>query len=182
MGLTVTPAYITLAVLAAPALVQMGLNPLVAHMIIFWFSQDSQVTPPVCVTAYTAAAVARSDPWKTGLSAWALAKGLYIIPIFMAYGHIIEGTASQVIVSTIICAACLFSFNGFMHGYIFCKLNTIERINFGISAALFMLADYRSSIIAAILLVAGLIFQKIKSVKKSAGNDNFMETLEKQQI
>lgn len=182
MGLTVTPAYITLAVLAAPALVQMGLNPLVAHMIIFWFSQDSQVTPPVCVTAYTAAAVARSDPWKTGLSAWALAKGLYIIPIFMAYGHIIEGTASQLILSTIMCAACLFSFNGFMHGYIFCKLNYIERLNFGISAALFMFADYRTWIIAAILLVAGLIFQKIKSIKKSAGNDNLVETFEKQQI
>jgi TRAP transporter 4TM/12TM fusion protein len=182
MGLTVTPAYITLAILAVPALVQLGLNPLTAHMIIFWFSQDSQVTPPVCVTAYTAAAVARADPWKTGLSAWALAKGLYIIPIFMAYSHIIEGSASQFIISTIMCAACLFSFNGFMHGYLICKLNYIERINFGVSAALFMFADYRTWIIAAILLVAGLIFQKIKSIKKSAGDDNLVETFEKQQI
>jgi TRAP-type uncharacterized transport system fused permease subunit len=182
MGLTVTPAYITLAVLAVPALVQLGLNPLAAHMIIFWFSQDSQVTPPVCVTAYTAAAVARSHPFKTGLSAWALAKGLYIIPIFMAYSHILEGTAGQMILSTLICAACLFSFNGFMHGYIFCKLNYIERLNFGISAALFMIVDYRSSIIAAILLAAGLIFQKIKSMKKSATNDNLVETFGEQEI
>lgn len=182
MGLTVTPAYLTLAILAAPALMQLGLNPLVAHMIIFWFSQDSQVTPPVCVTAYTAAAVARSDPFKTGLSAWALAKGLYIIPIFMAYGHIIEGTAGELILSTLICAACLFAFNGFMHGYIFCKLNYIERLNFGIAAALFMISDYRSWIVAAILLVAGIAIQKVKSLKKSAPNDNLTETFEKQQI
>jgi TRAP transporter 4TM/12TM fusion protein len=181
MGLTVTPAYITLAVLAVPALVKLGLSPLAAHMIIFWFSQDSQVTPPVCVTAYTAAAVARSDPFRTGLSAWALAKGLYIIPIFMAYTHILGGTASQIVVSTIICAACLFSFNGFMHGYIFCKLSYVERLNFGISAGLFMVSDYRSWIIAAILLLAGVIIQKIKSVKKSAVGENLLETFEKQQ-
>ena len=126
--------------------------------------------------------MARADPWKTGLSAWALAKGLYIIPIFMAYGHIIEGTASQMIVSTLICAACLFSFNGLMHGYLLCQLNLIERINFGISAALFMIADYRCTTIAGMLLVAGLIFQKTKSMKKPNGNDNLPETFEKQQI
>jgi TRAP-type uncharacterized transport system fused permease subunit len=99
----------------------------------------------------------------------------------MAYGHIIEGSAGQMILSTIIAAACLFSFNGFMHGYLICKLNTIERINFGISAALFLLPDYRTSIIAAILLAAGLIFQKIKSMKESAPNDNLVETFGKQE-
>jgi TRAP-type uncharacterized transport system fused permease subunit len=154
------------------------LNPLAAHMIIFWFSQDSQVTPPVCVTAYTAAAVARSHPFKTGLSAWALAKGLYIIPIFMAYSHILQGTAGQMILSTLICAACLFSFNGFMHAYIFCKLNYIERLNFGIAAALFMIADYRCWIIAAILLGAGLTIQKLKSLKISAGSNHLAETFD----
>ena len=165
MGLTVTPAYITLAVLGAPAMVELGLSPLAAHMIIFWFSQDSQVTPPVCVTAYTAAAVARSDPFKTGISAWALAKGLYIIPIFMAYTNLLEGSIYQMLIATIICALCLISFNGIMHGYMFRKLNVVERANFGISAILLMIADYRSWLVGALLLLAGIIYQK--AIKKS---------------
>ena len=183
MGLTVTPAYITLAILAAPALMQLGLNPLVAHMIIFWFSQDSQVTPPVCVTAYTAAAVARSDPSKPGCRHGHWQK-VYTSFRFLWPTAILcfEGTAGELILSTLICAACLFAFNGFMHGFIFCKLNYIERLNFGIAAALFMISDYRSWIVAAILFVAGVAIQKVKSLKKSAPNDNLTEKFEKQQI
>jgi TRAP transporter 4TM/12TM fusion protein len=58
---------------------------LAAHMIIFWLSQDSSVTPPVCLTAFAAAAIARSPPMATGFTAWRLAKGLYIVPLLFAY-------------------------------------------------------------------------------------------------
>ena len=53
---------------------------LTSHMIIFWLSQDSNVTPPVCLTAFAAAAIAKTPPMKTGLMAWKIAKGLYIVP------------------------------------------------------------------------------------------------------
>lgn len=56
-----------------------------AHMIIFWLSQDSNVTPPVCLTAFAAAAIAKTPPMATGLTAWRLAKGLYIVPLLFAY-------------------------------------------------------------------------------------------------
>lgn len=58
---------------------------LAAHMIIFWLSQDSSVTPPVCLTAFAAAAIAKSPPMATGFTAWRLAKGLYIVPLLFAY-------------------------------------------------------------------------------------------------
>ncbi len=58
---------------------------LAAHMIIFWLSQDSSVTPPVCLTAFAAAAIARSPPMATGFTSWRLAKGLYIVPLLFAY-------------------------------------------------------------------------------------------------
>jgi len=58
---------------------------LAAHMIIFWLSQDSSITPPVCLTAFAAAAIARSPPMATGFTAWRLAKGLYIVPLLFAY-------------------------------------------------------------------------------------------------
>jgi len=84
MGLPVTASYIVLIVLAGPALVNdFGLPVLIAHMVVFWYSQDSNVTPPVCLAAYAAAGVAGSDPMRTGLHAWKYAKGLYLIPLLM---------------------------------------------------------------------------------------------------
>ena len=84
MGLPVTASYIVLIILAGPVLTnEFGLPVLVAHMVVFWFSQDSNVTPPVCLAAYAASGVAGSDPMRTGLHAWKYAKGLYLIPLLM---------------------------------------------------------------------------------------------------
>lgn len=66
-----------------PALITTAL--LSAHMIIFWLSQDSNVTPPVCLTAFAAAAIAKSPPMSTGVMSWKLAKGLYLMPVLFAY-------------------------------------------------------------------------------------------------
>jgi len=62
-----------------------------AHMIIFWLSQDSNVTPPVCLTAYAAAAIAGTSQIRTGFTAWKLAKGLYIVPLLFAYTPFLYG-------------------------------------------------------------------------------------------
>jgi TRAP transporter 4TM/12TM fusion protein len=62
-----------------------------AHMIIFWLSQDSNVTPPVCLAAFTAAAIAKSPPMATGFASWKLAKGLYIVPLLFAYTPFLSG-------------------------------------------------------------------------------------------
>ncbi len=62
-----------------------------AHMIIFWLSQDSNVTPPVCLAAFTAATIAKSPPMATGLASWKLAKGLYIVPLLFAYTPLLSG-------------------------------------------------------------------------------------------
>ena len=79
-------------------LLQQALSPAVlttallsAHMIIFWLSQDSNVTPPVCLTAFAAAAIAETGPMATGLTAWKIAKGLYIVPLLFAYTPFLAG-------------------------------------------------------------------------------------------
>jgi TRAP-type uncharacterized transport system fused permease subunit len=54
-------------------------------MIVYWFSQDSNITPPVCVAAYAGAAIAGSDPWKTGWTAFKYAKLLYVVPLLFAF-------------------------------------------------------------------------------------------------
>jgi TRAP transporter 4TM/12TM fusion protein len=89
MGLPVTASYIVLAVLAAPSLTDLGVNLLAAHLLIFWYSQDANVTPPVCLAAYSAAGIAGSDPLRTGMESWKIAKGLYIIPLLFCYTPIL---------------------------------------------------------------------------------------------
>ena len=64
---------------------------LIAHLIVFWLSQDSNVTPPVCLAAFTAAGIAKSKPMATGFQAWKIAKGLYIVPLMFAYTPLISG-------------------------------------------------------------------------------------------
>jgi len=85
MGLPVTASYIVLATLAGPALLDMGVPLLVTHMIVFWYSQDANVTPPVSLASFAGAGVAGANPMQTAFVSWKLAKGLYIIPIVMAY-------------------------------------------------------------------------------------------------
>jgi TRAP transporter 4TM/12TM fusion protein len=70
---------------------------LTAHLIIFWLSQDSNVTPPVCLAAFTAAGIAGSKPMATGFESWKIAKGLYIVPLMFAYTPLITGSLAEVL-------------------------------------------------------------------------------------
>ncbi|MEO0495814.1 MAG: TRAP transporter fused permease subunit [Pseudomonadota bacterium] len=69
---------------------------LTAHLIIFWLSQDSNVTPPVCLAAFAAAGIAKAPPMATGFQAWKIAKGLYIVPLLFAYTPLISGDFLQI--------------------------------------------------------------------------------------
>ena len=128
MGLPVTAAYIMLAVLAAPALENMGISLLAAHLIIFWLSQDSNVTPPVCLAAYAAAGIAETSPLKTALSAWKLAKGLYIMPLLFAYTALIDGSWSERLLVFGFGLVGLFTLTAAIEGYCWRPLNGLSRI------------------------------------------------------
>ena len=70
---------------------------LIAHLIIFWLSQDSNVTPPICLAAFAAAGIAGSKPMATGFQSWKIAKGLYIVPLMFAYTPLISGQWYEII-------------------------------------------------------------------------------------
>ncbi|MEE9257128.1 MAG: TRAP transporter fused permease subunit [bacterium] len=89
MALPITASYLVLVVLAGPALESMGVPLIAAHMIVFWLSQDSNITPPVCLGAYVAASIAGADPWKTGWTSFRFAKMLYVMPLLFAYTPIL---------------------------------------------------------------------------------------------
>jgi TRAP transporter 4TM/12TM fusion protein len=69
---------------------------LIAHLVIFWLSQDSSVTPPVCLAAFTAAGIAKSPPMATGFEAWKAAKGLYVMPLLFVYTPLINGSFLEI--------------------------------------------------------------------------------------
>lgn len=128
MGLPVTAAYIMLAVLAAPALENMGVSLLAAHMIIFWLSQDSNITPPVCLAAYAAAGIAKTSSVATAIEAVKLAKGLYIIPLLFAFTPLIDGSWSEQLVVFAFGLVGLFTFTSAISGYFGRVINKLERV------------------------------------------------------
>jgi len=85
MGVPVTAAYLITAVVAVPALTHLGVNELAAHMIVYWLSQDSNITPPVCIAAFAGATIAKANMWKTAFTAFKFAKFLYLAPFIFGY-------------------------------------------------------------------------------------------------
>ena len=107
---------------------QLAMILLAAHMIIFWLSQDSNVTPPVCLTAFAAAAIAKTPPMATGFTAWKVAKGLYIVPLLFAYTNFIGGSTEEVLRIFFFAVFGIYALVGFMEGYLESELNIALRL------------------------------------------------------
>jgi TRAP transporter 4TM/12TM fusion protein len=141
MGLPVTASYIVLATLAGPALLDMGVPILVAHMIVFWYSQDANVTPPVSLASFAGAGVAGAHPMKTAFTSWKLAKGLYIIPIIMAYRPLLgmgpnyELLHWEVIFTMITTSVGLVAFASALERYFIRPATWLETALFTVAAA-----------------------------------------------
>ena len=121
MGLPVTAAYIVLIILVGPALTQeFGIPLLIAHLVVFWYSQDSNVTPPVALAGFAGAAIAGSKPMETSVQAWKYAKGLYLIPLFMVFNEeiILGGPLPLVIWSGLIAIIALVGFAAALEGFL----------------------------------------------------------------
>jgi TRAP transporter 4TM/12TM fusion protein len=106
-GLTTTACYIILAVLVAPSLVQMGVQPMAAHMFVFYFGCYSAITPPVALGAYVAASLAGSNPFATGFQAWRIALPGFLIPYVFTYSPAMLGMGEPIRVLMVLITACL---------------------------------------------------------------------------
>ncbi len=156
MGLPSGPAYVILAIMAGPALLQLGIPLMVAHMIMIWFSIDSEVTPPIGLAAIAASGIARSDPMKTMFTAWKFSKGLYILPFLFYYRPILlNGSWLDVSISLISTTLGHIAFACCLEGFIFRKTVTYERILLGFTALFLIWPGYKSDLIG--LLVFGLL-------------------------
>lgn len=117
-GLTVTSSYIMVAILAAPALEEMGLSLLVAHLIVFWVSQDANVTPPIALASFAAAGISGGSPMRTAWESWLLARGLYIVPFLMAFTPLIDGPFADAVPVVISAVIGIYVLSAGMSGYL----------------------------------------------------------------
>lgn len=99
-----------------------------AHMIIFWLSQDSNITPPVALAAFTAAAIAKSPPMKTGFTSWKIAKGLYIIPLLFAYTPFLSDNWLDVVRIFVFAAFGIYAIAGAIEGYMENPISPLQRL------------------------------------------------------
>ncbi len=130
MGLPTTAAYVVLAALGAPALVELGVPMLAAHLFIFYFGCLSNLTPPVSLAAYAAAGVAGSPPLKTGWTAMGLASVGFLIPFMFIYAPplILDGSASEVLFTSATALVGTVALAGAVTGYIRVSLGPVRRV------------------------------------------------------
>ena len=157
LGLPVTASYIVLIILVGPALSQdFGVPLLIAHLVVFWYSQDSNVTPPVALAAFAGAAIAGSKPMETSFQSWKYAKGLYLIPLFMVYNSsiILGGPLPLVIWNGFLAIIALTAFAAMLEGFLFAPMSRLSRLLAlaGITAVFW--PDMRAEAAGAVVLLA----------------------------
>ncbi len=116
MGVPVTAAYLITAVVAVPALTHLGVNEVAAHMIVYWLSQDSNITPPVCIAAFAGATIAKANMWRTAFSSFKFAKFLYLGPFLFGYvpGFSLDGSPKDIVLAFIIIAIGTWAYSYFL--------------------------------------------------------------------
>ncbi|OGQ01145.1 MAG: hypothetical protein A2Z51_08260 [Deltaproteobacteria bacterium RBG_19FT_COMBO_52_11] len=130
MGLPTTPAYIILAVLAVPSVVELGIPPLAAHFFIFYFGMLSMVTPPVALAVSTAIRISGGDFWKTGGSAFKLTLSAFLLPYFFVFDTalLMQGSFFKVLFVSVTAMIGAFFLSTATIGWMFGKVPPWGRI------------------------------------------------------
>jgi len=169
LGLTITASYIILAILAAPALVSVGIPPVVAHFVILWLSLTSNLTPPVCVAAITAAGIAKSRPMITGLHSCVLGFFIYALPFAMIYTPQIlvwgssSGAVAEIAIRYIFIAAVSAAA---VQGWLFKNLTIPIRLLLFVATVLLIMPENMSTIIGFAISVPAGVYYFMKSRKE----------------
>lgn len=170
MGVPTTANYVITSTIAAPALVQMGVPVLAAHMFAFYFGIIADVTPPVALAAYAGAGIAGADPMKTGVNAAKLSVAAFIIPYIFVLNPVllmIDVTAVGLIQPLITAVIGMWGLSVSLIGYFYAPINVVNRVLFFVGG-LCMIDPGSLTDIIGIVLLSILAFIQFKKAKKIA--------------
>ncbi len=170
MGLPSIPAYIITATMAAPALAEMGIPPLVSHMFVFYFGMLANLTPPVALAAFAGAGIAGGNTTKTGIQAVKIALAGFVVPYIFAFNNsllLIDTTFAEASVVIVTAVIGVFALGVGVEGYLFRATNPVVRLAFFISALCLIVPGIQTDIIG-IVLFGALCFIEQKGAKSES--------------
>ena len=161
-GIPTTATYIILVAVAAPALAQLGIEPLVAHFFVFYYGVLADITPPVALAAYAASGIAKSNPFKTGNTAFRLGIAKALVPFVFVYSPSLllitgEFQTNQLMITLLGTLIGIALIGIAFTGYWFRPLTKYEQILIGIGS-LFFVAPGTGSMIIGLLIVLPMLF------------------------
>jgi TRAP transporter 4TM/12TM fusion protein len=167
MGLPPVVSYIVLAALEAPILIGMGVSPMAAHLFIFYFCALSLITPPICTTSFTAAAIAGSSPMKTGLEAVRFGIVLYTLPYLFVYSPalLFDGSPFEILYVFIVAGIGVLALAIGAQGYFLRVLSGFKRALFIIASILIFWPNYLLTILGIVLLACLLFYERHLGMK-----------------
>ncbi len=171
-GLPTTALYIMLAAVAQPALKALGVPPLAAHMFVLYYGVISEITPPVCASAYAAAGIAGANPFRTGVSAFTLGIGKLLVPMVFVYAPVMlivlpeYFTWTSFLQVSLTCALGVLVLAAAISGFYRTPLSKPMRWAAGIAGLLLVAPSSSSDLIAAVILVPLAVQQYLTSSRK----------------
>jgi TRAP transporter, 4TM/12TM fusion protein len=138
MGLPTLAVYVLLASLVAPALVEVGLHPMAAHLFVLYFGMMSMITPPIALASFAAASIAKADPIKTGIASCKFGWIAFVIPFMFAYSPslLLIGDTGEVTWAVITATFGMWLVSAALAGYFANRLSMQMRIIFAVAGLL----------------------------------------------
>lgn len=171
MGLPSIPTYIITATMAAPALGQLGVEPLVAHMFVFYFGLFANITPPVALAAFAAAGISGADPVKTGFQSMRLSLAGYIIPFIFVFNPAMllqDVSAFEAILVAITGTVGVLLLSVAVEGHLMVRANPLLRVLFAAAALTMMAPDLITDLIGAGVGLLAIAIQCFAAKKEGA--------------
>jgi TRAP transporter 4TM/12TM fusion protein len=165
MGLPSIPAYLITATMAAPALVQLGIPAIAAHMFVFYYAMFANLTPPVALASFAAAGVSGGDPMKTGVQSVKLALAGFIVPYMFVYNTALLSIDTTLAISARVIITSMigvFMIGVATEGYFIKKVHFLLRVVVFASALLMISESVYQDFIGLGVLAALVIIQKMK--------------------
>ena len=171
MGVPTTANYCIMASTCAPILVQLGFPDVAAHFVVFYFGIVADITPPVALAAYAGAAIAKSNPMKTGVTATKLAIAAFIVPYIFAYNPVmlfenVDGWwhVAQISITAVM---GLFGIAAALNGYLYRHIHWTLRLVLVAGGLCMMVPGTLTDVVGLALVLAVIFYQRVSARKDS---------------